>query len=71
MAVNICVAAGAVVCGAVSAVSGTICSSHLTSFLCVCVHSLALTLAPSLSVLLNHQITGCSHSLTLFILRCQ
>lgn len=30
-------------------------------------HSLALTLSHSLSTLLNHQITGCSHSLTLFI----
>lgn len=50
MAGNICVAPAAVVFGAVSAVSGTICSSHLTSFLCVCVHSLTLTLAPSLSL---------------------
>lgn len=40
----------AAVCGTVAAVSGTICSSHLTSFLSVCVHSLALTLSPSLHV---------------------
>lgn len=61
--------AAVAMCGTVAAVSGTICSSHLTSFLSVaCALSLSRSVSRprSLSMLLNHQITGCSHSLTPF-----
>lgn len=54
-----------------AAVSGTICSSHLTSFLSVVC---TLALSHSLFTLLNHQITRRSHSLTLFFVsipRCR
>lgn len=52
-------------------VQGVCCSQWYNLFIPLNLISLTLARALALSPLLNHQITGCSHSLALFIPRCR